>query len=88
MNCFQEAIVDVDVDIGWLVKVRNHLDKIEKEPAKTKRKKLASLSRNSHLKRMVLQRFDEHLHHFQFNSDFFIAILYAQNLKIYAHLLQ
>ena len=70
MSCFWEAIVDVNVDISWLVKVRNHLDKIEKEQAKTKRKKLASLSRNSHLKRMVLERFDEHLPHFQFKSDF------------------
>ena len=79
MSCFWEAIVDVNVDISWLVKVRNHLDKIEKEQAKTKRKKLASLSRNSHLKRMVLEPFDEH---------FRIEILYTQNLKIYAHLLQ
>ena len=36
MNYFWEAIVDVDVDISCLVKVRNHLDKIEKEQAKTK----------------------------------------------------
>ena len=54
MNCFWEEIVDVDADISWLVKVRNHLDKIEKEHTKTKRKKLACLSKNSHLKRMVL----------------------------------
>ena len=71
MNCFWEAIVDVDVDISWLVKVRNHLDKIEKEHAKTKRKKLASLSRNSHLKRMVLEQLEEYYPHFQFKSDFF-----------------
>ena len=70
MNCFWEAIFNVDVDIGWLVKVRNHLDKIEKEQAKFKRKKLVSLSRNSHLKRMVLELFDEHRPHFQFKSDF------------------
>ena len=70
MNFFWEAIVDLDVDISWLVKVRNHLDKIEKEQTKTKRKKLASLSRNSDLKRMVLERFDEHFPHFQFKSDF------------------
>ena len=31
MNCFWEVLADVDVDISWLVKVRNHLDKIEKE---------------------------------------------------------
>ena len=67
---FWEAIVDVDVDISWLVKVRNHLDKIEKKHAKTKQKKLASLSRNAHLKRLVLERFDEHLFQFQFKSDF------------------
>ena len=70
MTCFWEAIVDVDVDIDCLVKVRIHLDKIEKKQAKTKWKKLASLSRNSHLSRMVLERFDEHLPHFQFKSDF------------------
>ena len=64
MNYFWEAIVDVDVDIIWLVKVRNHLVKIEKEHSKIKQKKLANLSRNSHLKRMVLERFEEHLPHF------------------------
>ena len=42
MHCFWGAIVDVDVDISWLVKVRNHLDKNEKEQAKTKRQKLAT----------------------------------------------
>ena len=55
MSCFWEAIVDVNVDISWLVKVRNHLDKIEKEQAKTKRKKLATLSRNFYLKIMILE---------------------------------
>ena len=70
INCFWEAIFDVNVDISWLVKVRNYLDKIEKEQAKTKQKKLPSLSRSSHLKRMVLERFDEYLPHFQFKSDF------------------
>ena len=44
MNCFREAIVDADVDISWLVKVRNHLDKAEKEQAKTKRKRMTLLS--------------------------------------------
>ena len=64
MNCFWKAVVDEDVDISWLVKVRNHLDQIEKEQAKTKRKTLASSSINSHLKRMVLELFDEHLPYF------------------------
>ena len=31
---------------------------------------MASLPRNSHLKRFVSERFDEHLPHFQFKSDF------------------
>ena len=64
MNCFWKAIVDGDVDISWLVMVRNHLDHIDKEQAKTKRIKLASSSINSHLKRMVLELFDEHLPYF------------------------
>ena len=38
MDCFWEEIVDEDVDISWLVQVRNHLDKIEKEHAKIERK--------------------------------------------------
>ena len=53
MNYFWEAIIDVDVDISWLIKGRNHLDKIEEEQANTKRKKLASLYRNSHVKKIV-----------------------------------
>ena len=85
MNSFWKVIVDGDVDISWLVKVRHHLDQTEKEQAKTKGKKLASLSRNSHLKRMVLEGFDEHLPHFQFNSDF-LSILYACKLCTCQHL--
>ena len=69
MDCFWEVIADMDVDISWLVKVRNHLDKVEKEHAETELKKLAYLSRNSHLKRMAFERFDEHLPHFQIKSD-------------------
>ena len=52
--------------ISWLVKVRKYLHKIEKGHPKTKQKKLASRSRNSHLKRLVIERFDEHLPHIQF----------------------
>ena len=69
MDYFWEVIADMAVDISWLVKVRNHLDKVEKEHAETKRKKLADLSRSSHLKRMAFERFDEHLLHFQIKSD-------------------
>ena len=44
IKCFSKAIFDADVDISWLVKVRNHLDKAEKEQAKTKRKRMTLLS--------------------------------------------
>lgn len=40
MDSFWEDIADVGDDIDWLVKIRTHLDKIEKEQVKTKRKKL------------------------------------------------
>ena len=53
MDGFSEAIVDVDID--WLSKIRTHLDKIRKEQAKTKWKKLTSLPRNYHLKRIVFE---------------------------------
>ena len=79
MNCFWEAIVDVDVDMSWLVKVRNYLDNIEMKHAKTKRKKIANLSRDSHLKKLVLEQFDEHLPHFQFRLCF---VLHFSMLRI------
>ena len=75
MDGFWEAIADVNVDIDWLVKTRTHLDKIGKEQAKFKWKKLTSLPRNSHRKRMVFEQFDEHLLHFQFKSDFFFVFV-------------
>ena len=62
--------VNLNITYSWLVQVRNHLDKIEKEYAKTKWKILGSLSRNYYIKRTVFQRFDEYLIHFQFKSDF------------------
>ena len=54
MDGFWEAIADVDID--WLSKIRTHLDKIRKEQAKSKWKKLTSLPRNSHLKRTVFDK--------------------------------
>ena len=72
MDSFWEEIAGANVDLNWLVKVRSHLDKIEKEQEKFKRKKLSSLSRNSSLKKMVFERFNEHLPHFQFKSDYYL----------------
>ena len=43
------------VDICWLVRVRGHLDKVEKEQQRIKQKKLSTLSSNSSLKKMVFE---------------------------------
>ena len=59
---------------NWLIKIRSHLDKIEKEQEKVKWKKLSSLSRYSSFKKMVLERFNEHLPHFHFRSDCFFVL--------------
>ena len=72
MDSFWEVTVGANVNLNWLIKIRSHLDKIKKEQEKVKRKKLSSLSRNSNLKKMVLERFNEHLPHFQFKSVFFL----------------
>ena len=40
MDSFWEEIANVGDDVDWLVKVKTHLDKIEKEQVKTKRKKI------------------------------------------------
>ena len=62
--------------VDWLVKVINHLSKIEREQAKTKEKGLASLSRKSDIKIMVSEWFDEDLP----QTFFCITILDAWNL--------
>ena len=72
----------MDNYISWLVKVRNRLDKIEKEHSKTLHKKLASLSRNSYPKRMVFDQFHEQLCHFQFKSQFFYCNSLCPEFKL------
>ena len=42
---FWQAIAGPNIDLNWLLKVRIHLDKIEKEQGKIKWKKLSSLFR-------------------------------------------
>ena len=65
------------VDICWLVRVRGHLDNVEKKKEqRIKQKKLSTLSSNSSLKKMVFKRFIEHLPHFQFKADF---VLYCSS---------
>ena len=70
MDNFWVEISGKRVDICWLVRVRGHLDKVEKEQQRIKQKKLSTLSSNSSLKKMVFERFNEHLPHFQFKADF------------------
>ena len=70
MDSFWVEIRGKSIDIYWLVKVRGHLDKIEQEQQRIKQKKLSTLSGNSSLKKMVFERFNEHLPHFQFKVDF------------------
>ena len=83
MDCFWEAIVDVDVDTSCLVKFRKHHGKIEREHTKTKRKKIARLSRN------YFQNLMSTFLIFNLSRTFFhIAIFYVLSLKIYIHLLR
>ena len=71
------------VDICWLVKVSGHLGKIEKEQQRIKQKKLSAHSGNSSVKKMVFERFHEHLPHFQFKVDFLsYCALNVHNLEI------
>ena len=72
MDSFWEVIAGANVNLNLLIKIRSHLDKLEKEQEKVLWKKLSSLSRNLNLKKMVFERFNEHLPHFQFKSDFFL----------------
>ena len=49
MDNFWVEISGKRVDICWLVRVRGHLDKVEKEQQRIKQKKLSTLSSNSSL---------------------------------------
>ena len=70
MDSFWVEISGKRVDVSWLVKLRGHLDKVEKEQQRIKQKKLSNLSGNSSFKKTVFERFNEHLPHFQFKADF------------------
>ena len=72
MDSFWVEINSKHVDICWLVRVRGHLDKVEKEQQRIKQKKLSTLSSNSSLKKMVFEQFNEHLPRFQFKADFLL----------------
>ena len=78
MDTFLEVIAGANVNLNWIIKIRSHLDKIEKEQENVKRKKFSSLSRNSSLKKMSTSFI------FDSNQTFFcIVILSVQILKTY-----
>ena len=52
------------VDVNFLFRVRFHLDRVERKQQKIKLKKLRSLSPNSVYKKLLIERFYEHLPHF------------------------
>ena len=53
MESFWEVIAGANVSLNWLIKIRSHLNKIEKEQDKVKQIKLSSLLRNSSLNKIV-----------------------------------
>ena len=83
MDSFWVEISGKRVDICWLVKVRGHLDKVEKEQRRIKQKKVSNLSGNCSLRKMVFERFNEIFLTFSLRQTFYrIAALNVQNLKI------
>ena len=58
------------IDICCTGKDRVHLDKVEKEEQRIKQKKLTTLAGNSSIKKMIFERFNEHLSHLQFKAYF------------------
>ena len=53
-----------------MFKLRFHLDRVETKQQKVKLKKLRSLSPNSVCKKLLIERFYEHLPHFRFKLEF------------------
>ena len=53
----------------WFVKLLVHLEKKIKKITKTKREKLEKLTNNEYFRKLVSERFDEHLDLFIFPSD-------------------
>ena len=71
------------VDICWLMKVRGHLDKGEKEQQRIKQEKLPTLSGNSTFKKWFLNDFMNIFLTFSLGQTLYrIATLNVQNLKI------
>ena len=67
---FGQVIRKTKVNVNFLFKLRFHLDRVEKKQQKIKLRKLRSLSPNSVYKKLLIERFYEHLPHFRFKLDF------------------
>ena len=70
MDIFWCDIKYVELDVNWLLKVKTRLDKLEKIHSKIKWKTLRDMSTNWLLKKIVLERFAEHLPFLEFKYDF------------------
>ena len=67
---FGQLIRKTKVNVNYLLKLRFHLDRVENKQQKIKLKKLRSLSPSSVYKKLLIERFYEHLPHFRFKLDF------------------
>ena len=67
---FDRVIQKTKENINFLFKLRFHLDRVEKKQQKVRLKKLRSLSPNSVYKKLLIERFYEHLPHFRFKLEF------------------
>ena len=70
IDSFWGDIEIFNFDLKRLFKVRNHLEKPERNIQKTNRKKLSNLSKNFEIKKLVSARFKENLYHFKLKFDF------------------
>ena len=89
MDIFLCVIKYVEVDVNWLLKVKSHLDKLEKIQSQFKRKKLKKMSTTHYLREWFLR---DLMRTFRFsNSEMFLmhlVILNFQTLRIFTILLQ
>ena len=67
---FGQLIRKTKVNVNYLFKLRFYLDRVERKQQKIRLKKLRSLSPNSVCKKLLIERFYEHLPHFRFKLDF------------------
>ena len=67
---FGQVIKKFKVNVNFLFKLRFHIDRVEKKQQKIKLRKLRSLSPNSMYKKLLIERFYEHLPHFRLKLDF------------------